>query len=255
MQHLYIDRYAGLDSFIHKIDPRIKVITFFIFILYIVLTNPFSYLSFLLYGLVILFLIAISRIPFPFIFKKTLAVIPFVVLIAVFVPFIKRGEVLASYTLGSLRIEFTREGIVLFWAIVIKSYLSILCMILLTSSIKFTSLLKSLEKLKIPKLFIMIASFMYRYSFLIIDEAQRMQRAKKSRAFKNKKGLSAVKMLSNIAGVLFVRSYERAERVYLAMCARGFQGEIKTLDTFSIVPRDIMFLVSIFATLLLIQFV
>lgn len=82
-----------------------------------------------------------------------------------------------------------------------------------------------------PKIFIMIMSFMYRYLFLLVDEVQRMQRAKESRSFGKAKHLHTLRTLSNIIGVLFIRSYERAERVYLAMCSRGFHGEIKTLDS------------------------
>ncbi len=236
MQHSYIDRYADLDSFIHRVDPRVKIITFFVFILFVVLTSETAYLSFLLYGMVLLILLFSSRIPFLFMFKKSLAVIPFVILIAIFIPFIKK-----------------EDGVILFWSILIKSYLSILSMILLTSSAKFSNLLKALEKLKLPRIFIMIISFMYRYSFLLIDQVQRMQRAKESRTFQKKSPMYALKTLSNIVGVLFLRSYERGERVYLAMCSRLFQGEIKTIDTLKIKPSDILFLVFIFSVLFLIQ--
>ena len=213
MHHSYIDKYAELDSVIHKADSRLKIIISFVFILFIVSANPTAYLSFVLYGLILLILLAVSRIPFLFIFKKTLVVIPFVVLIAVFIPFMK-GQ----------------DGIILFRGIVLRSYLSILCMTLLISSTKFTRLLKGLEQLKIPKIFIMIMSFMYRYLFLLVDETQRMQRAKESRSFKKTKHFRIVKILSNIIGVLFVRSYERAERVYLAMCSRGFNGRARTME-------------------------
>lgn len=236
MQHSYIDKYADLDSFIHRIDPRAKIIAFFIFILFIVLTNPTAYLSFLLYSLLILILLFISRIPISFIFKKSLVVIPFVLLISIFIPFIKG-----------------RDGLTLFCGIAMKSYLSILSMILLTSSTKFTNFLKGLEGLKIPKIFIMIISFMYRYLFLMVDEVQRMQRAKESRTFGKISRRRTIKTLSNIVGVLFVRSYERAERVYLAMCSRGFEGEVKTIDNLKIKPFDILFLVSISIALILIR--
>jgi len=237
MQHSYIDKYADLESFIHRIDPRVKIVTFFAFILFVVLTNETAYLSFLLYGTILLILLFSSRIPFLFMFKKSLVVIPFVVLIAIFIPFIKK-----------------ENGIILFWGIVIKSYLSILSMILLTSSTKFTNLLKALEKLKLPRIFIMIISFMYRYSFLIVDEVQRMQRAKESRTFQKQNPIYALKTLSNIVGVLFLRSYERGERVYLAMCSRLFQGDIKTIDTLRIKLNDILFLTFISTALFLIYF-
>ena len=136
MQHSYIDKYGGLNSFIHRIDPRIKVITFFAFILSVVLTEPTAYLSFVLYSVILSVLLIFSRIPFLFMFKKSLTVIPFVILIVIFIPFIKE------------------DGIILFWSIVMKSYLSIFSMILLTSSTKFTKLLKGLERLKLPKVFI-----------------------------------------------------------------------------------------------------
>lgn len=213
MHHSYIDKYADLDSVIHKADTRLKIIVSFFLIFLIVLSGPTAYLSFILYGAALLVLLAVSRIPFLFILKKTLAVIPFVILIAVFIPFMKG-----------------RDGIILFRGMVIRSYLSILCMTLLISSTKFTSLLKGLEQMRVPKIVIMIMSFMYRYLFLLIDEMQRMQRAKESRSFGKTGRLRLVKLLSNIIGVLFVRSYERAERVYLAMCSRGFNGRIKTID-------------------------
>lgn len=213
MHHSYIDKYAELDSVVHKADARLKIIVSFVLILLIVLSGPTAYLSFILYGAVLLVLLVVSMIPFLFIFKKTLVVIPFVILIAVFIPFMK-GQ----------------DGIILFRGMIIRSYLSILCMTLLISSTKFTSLLKGLEQLRTPKIFVMIMSFMYRYLFLLIDEMQRMQRAKESRSFGKTGRLRLVKLLSNIIGVLFVRSYERAERVYLAMCSRGFNGRIKTMD-------------------------
>jgi cobalt/nickel transport system permease protein len=211
MHHSYIDKYADLDSVIHKADARLKITAAMILILLIVLSGPSAYLSFILYGSVLLAILAISGIPFLFIFKKTLVVIPFVILMAVFIPFIKE-----------------QDGSILFRGIVIRAYLAILCMTLLISSTEFASLLKGLEQLKVPKIFIMIMSFMYRYLFLLIDETQRMQRAKDSRSFGKTGCLRLTRFLSNIIGVLFVRSYERAERVYLAMCSRGFNGSIKT---------------------------
>lgn len=213
MHHSYIDKYAGLDSLIHRIDPKTKLIVSFVFILFIALASPTAYLFFILCGLMLVMLLALSRIPFLFIFKKTLTVIPFVILIAIFIPFMK-GQ----------------EGIILFRSIVIKSYLSVLCMTLLISSTRFDSLLKGLEQLKMPRLFIMTMSFMYRYLFLLIDEIHRMERARESRSFCKPRPFHTIKTLSNIIGVLFVRSYERAERVYLAMRSRGFTGDIKTMD-------------------------
>ena len=109
--------------------------------------------------------------------------------------------------------------------ILIKSYLSILCLILLVTTTKFSELLRAFEKLGCPKIITMIMSFMYRYIFVIEDELMKMRQAKESRSVGGSRYFHA-KALANMLGTLFIRSYERAEAVYLAMCARGFDGSV-----------------------------
>jgi cobalt/nickel transport system permease protein len=91
---------------------------------------------------------------------------------------------------------------------------------------RFSELLKAFEKLGCPKIITMIMSFMYRYIFVIEDELMKMKQAKESRSVGGS-GFFHAKALANMLGTLFIRSYERAEAVYLAMCARGFDGDVK----------------------------
>jgi cobalt/nickel transport system permease protein len=217
VEHSFIDQYSNLESFIHRLDPRVKIIVFFGFVLIVALTNPLAYYSFLFYGLVLLGLIFLSRIPLLFILKRYLIITPFVLLVAA--------------TCGSLTI---------FWNVFIKSLLAAVCLILLSSTTKFSSLLKAFEKLRVPKMFTMIFSFMYRYIFILVDELMRLKRAKDSRTVGGSRWFHA-KALANMIGVLFIQAYNRAERVYLAMCSRGFDGEIKTLDRFQLRVKDIIF--------------
>ncbi len=228
MKHSYVDKYSNIDSHIHRIDPRIKAISIAVYILFIIFTRPNSFTAFALYGALIAILILLSKIPVNFILKKSLVVIPFVLLIAIF--------------------NVTSSGLTIFWNVLAKSYLSILCMILLMASTKFSDLLKAFEKLKIPGLFIMIISFMYRYIFVTVDELMKMKQAKEARSVGGSRWFH-IKVLANMIGVLFIRAYERAEHVYLAMCSRGFNGHINTINNFQIKTSDFSFLLIIICIL------
>ncbi|HOU36390.1 MAG TPA: energy-coupling factor transporter transmembrane component T, partial [Candidatus Omnitrophota bacterium] len=137
-------------------------------------------------------------------------------------------------------LPLTHTGLMLMWNVIVKAYLSILCSILLVNTADFVDLLKGFERLRIPRLVVMIVSFMYRYLFVIEDELERMQVARMSRSVR-RSGWGLIKTLSNIVGVLFIRSYEKAEKVYLAMCCRGYTGPIRTLHAWRITKNDIYF--------------
>ena len=207
MRHAYLDQYSDRGGFVSRLDPRLKTLISAIFIIFIILTKPNSFFAFSLYGVLIAVLILISKAPLLFILKRSLAVIPFVLMVGIF------------------NLVSGREGFVLFMNILIKSYLSILCLILLVTTTKFSELLRAFEKLGCPKIITMIMSFMYRYIFVIEDELMKMRQAKESRSVGGSRYFHA-KALANMLGTLFIRSYERAEAVYLAMCARGFDGSV-----------------------------
>ena len=240
MHHPHIDTYAEMDSLIHALDPRVKILSAVFIILGIVLTEPTAMLSFLLYAVFLSLLIKLSRLPLLFIFTRSLVIIPFVLMIAIFIPFYKEGDVAGAYSFGTINLTVTYDGLTILWNVLAKSYLSILCLIIFTACTKFSVLLKALEKLKVPALLIMIFSFMYRYSFLIVDELMRMKQAKDSRSIAGSK-LFHVKTLANMLGTLFINSYERAESVYMAMRSRGFSGAIYTLYEFKLGAPDIAF--------------
>ena len=207
MRHAYLDQYSDRGGFVSRLDPRLKTLISALFIIFIILTKPNSFFAFSLYGVLIAVLILISKAPLLFILKRSLAVIPFVLMVGIF------------------NLVSGREGFVLFMNILIKSYLSILCLILLVTTTKFSELLRAFEKLGCPKIITMIMSFMYRYIFVIEDELMKMRQAKESRSVGGSRYFHA-KALANMLGTLFIRSYERAEAVYLAMCARGFDGSV-----------------------------
>jgi cobalt/nickel transport system permease protein len=233
MRHSYLDEYSGLESTLSRLDARIKILTFFLFILFIIFTQANAYPAFLLYGLVLLALIRLSRIPWRFIFLRSLGIIPFVLMVAAFIPFSKKGG---------------PEKIAAFWNVLLKSYFCIICVILLTASTRFALLLRALEKLRLPKIFTMILSFMYRYIFVVIDGLMEMKQAKDCRCAGGSSRLH-LKALANILGVFFVRTYDKGEAVYLAMCARGFQGTMQTIEQFAIRKFDLFFFFAVIMAL------
>ncbi len=238
MKHSFIDKYSYLDSPIHRIDPRVKLVTAMAFILFIISTEPRSFTAFALYGVLIVSLVLLSKVPLVFVFKRSLVVIPFVLMIAIFIPFVKEGEIAGGYSFGSLRITVTYDGLTILWNVLIKSYLSILCMILLSTTTKISNLLKALESMKVPRIITMILSFMYRYSFVLVGELLTMKRAKDSRTVGGST-FSQRRALASMVGALFLRSYQRGERVYLAMASRGYDGSARTLSQLHLRKQDI----------------
>lgn len=188
MRHSFLDKYSNIASPIHRVNPWVKVIGALCYILLIIFI-PIRYILFIVP--LLLFLILSSHVPLLHFLKRSLVIIPFVLLCR--------------------------------WDLLLRGYISVLTMILLSSTTRFPDLLKTLHGIGCPKLIIMIMSFMYRYIYVLIDELMRMKQAKDSRTFKP----NGWRILANLIGVLFIRSYERAERIYIAMCSRGFTGEIK----------------------------
>jgi len=242
VKHSFIDRYSECDSPVHRLDPRVKLLALVGAVIVIVLTPPRAYGSFCIYALALSALLLLARVPLSFALKRVLLALPFIILVAVSIPFIKEGEVAGSFRRGGWEVHVTYEGLVLLWGILIKSSLSILCMAALSSTTRFDRMLKGLESLRCPPLFLMVLAFMYRYLFLLSDDLYRMLRARSARGGTGGRLIFQIRTLAGMLGFLFIRAYERAERVYLAMCSRGFDGSITTRGGLAIRRADILFI-------------
>ena len=245
MNHGFIDQYSDFDTVIHRLDPRVKIIGFGILVLFIMLVDILLPRNFLSIGVLLAGVVFLSRIPFLFVFKRSLVIIPFSVMIALFLPFVQEGHVFYRFHIPFFSFHLTQEGIHLFMTIVAKSFFSIVALIILTATIPFSRLLKALGVLKCPRMIILVLSFMYRYVFVIEDEFMKMRQAKLSRSV-HVSWNREIKTLANMLGVLFLRSYERAESVYLAMCSRGFSGGLIICPhEFRLTSKDVAFLMTI----------
>jgi cobalt/nickel transport system permease protein len=243
MKHSFLDRYSDRNSLVHRLDPRTKLVAVFLFILAVGLTSPAMWPVFAVYFIVVATLIVLSRVPVFYVLKRSLVIIPFVLVIAVFIPFFKEGEAIGSYNIWIWKVSLSYHGLQVLGTILVKAWLSILSLILLASTTKITDLLRGLEQLRLPGVMVMVLSFMYRYIFILVDEVMRMKQARDSRNFGGSR-LRQLMTIGNMAGTLFIRSYERGERVYDAMLSRGFDGQSRTLHHLSFGLSDLFFGVS-----------
>ncbi len=161
----------------------------------------------------------IAKIEITTLLKRAVIEVPFI-LFAILMPFFGTGE---KFSVGPL--DLYRAGLLAGASIVAKGTLGVLCAVLLSTTTTARELLRGLERLRLPIVMVQIASFMLRYINVISDEMQRMKVARESRGFEAT-GIKHWKILATSAAALFIRSYERGERVHLAMLSRGFDGNL-----------------------------
>lgn len=240
--HLYQHRH----TYIHELAPHVKIVAAFIFLFIAVLTPAKQYESFAGYFVLIAGLVVMAELPFRTVLRRMVVEVPFV-LFAVLMPFLGRGPYVEV-----LGLTVSEPGLVAGIAILIKSSIGVLVSILLSSTTTVREILHGLAHLKVPALLINIATFMLRYSAVVTDELHRMKTARESRGF-IARGPKDWKVVAQAAGALFIRSYERGERVHLAMLSRGFSGEMPRANHSTVVTRDWVqvFLLPLTASLIL----
>jgi cobalt/nickel transport system permease protein len=230
------DRYHAGASPIHHLDPRVKVVVTVLFILSNVLLPDGAWLAFLLsLGLVLATSVASGLGP-GYTLRRSFVALPFA-LAAVTAIFAIPGRPLFDWTLGPWHLVATDAGLVRFISIVVRSWLSVQMAILLTATTQFPDMMHALRHLRVPQILVAIVSFMYRYLFVLADETMRLLRARDARSAQaaggGRSGGSVAwraRVAGNMAGQLFLRSYERSDRVYTAMLARGYDGQLLTLN-------------------------
>ena len=241
MHHAFIDKFSRGTTFIHRVDPRAKVLFFLPLVVLVNLTPIRLGSIFAGYAGLLLAIALAARVPLGYLAKRLALVLPFVLVIILFIPFLTQGEVAWRGQLWGLEVSVTWEGLRGAANVLIKAMVCALALLLLVSTTRFDHLLRALEELWVPRVILLILSFLYRYLFILIEQAQQMKRARDARSVGRRR--LDVRAAGGMAGVLFLRTYERAERVYQAMLARGFDGEIRTLRPFRFGLKDLLVLV------------
>ncbi|EFO80473.1 cobalt ABC transporter, inner membrane subunit CbiQ [Oscillochloris trichoides DG-6] len=249
-----LDRYIAGQSPVHLLDARVKLSLTLAYILALALLPSGAWLVMGLCAAMLWVAVRWSQVGLRTILLRAFVALPFA-LVAVTLVFSVPGQPVFRLPLGPWVLTASDAGLVRFASIVFKSWLSVQAALLLTATTHFTQVLYALRALRLPTVLVAILSFAYRYLFVMIDEAQRMLRARECRSAETPgqhSGGSIVwraRVVGQMVGTLFVRSYERSERIYLAMLARGFTGELRTLNPRSLTQREQGILIIGLATL------
>jgi cobalt/nickel transport system permease protein len=215
--------YRHGHSPVHRLPPHCKIAAVLCFVLVVVSTPREAVWAFGLYALLLAAVAATARIPAGFLLKRLLIEVPFVAF-AVLMPFVAGGP-----HVEVLGLSLSESGLWGAWNILAKGTLGVAGSVLLAATTELRELLLGLQRLRMPPLLVQIASFMIRYGDVIGDEMRRMRIARASRGFEAR-GIRHWGVLAKSAGALFIRSYERGERVHLAMVSRGYAGSMPVID-------------------------
>jgi cobalt/nickel transport system permease protein len=231
-------------SRVHRLDPRAKIVGFAGITIVGVSTPPRLWPVLAGCALTLAAIAAVGRIGPGVLWARVRVVLPLVVFVAVFVPFVRGGE---QIHVGPLALS--RDGLETFVGVSSKALIGTVSAVLLGATTSFPDVLHGLERMRAPRLLTLIAAFMYRYLFVIGGEVRRMRVALAARGYRPRHALQAA-AIGRVATALFVRTYDRGERVYLAMLARGYAGATPRLRALAFGRAEVLFLAALAATLL-----
>ncbi|HJU97609.1 MAG TPA: cobalt ECF transporter T component CbiQ [Jiangellaceae bacterium] len=211
------------DSIVHRLPAHAKVLALLGFVLVVVATPRERYWAFAGYAALLAGVAVVARLPAGFIARRMVVEIPFVAF-AVLLPVVSGGA-----RVDVLGVSLSQDGLLSGWNLLAKGTLGVVASILLAATTDARMLLMGLQRLRLPARLIEIAAFMVRYVEVVVADMQRMRIARESRAFQARH-IGHLKVVAQAAGAMFVRTYERGERVHLAMVSRGYAGAMPLVD-------------------------
>lgn len=222
MHHHYLDRFAYQDSPIHRLDPRAKIVAVVAYSAVLISLGRYALPSpaFLIFPFALLVL---GGIPLGFVLKHTLIVSPFVLCLVALSPVFDATPVPVGHTV-------VRGGWLTAGSVLARFVLGMAALIGLASTTRFPELLKGFEKLGVPRVLVTQLRFLYRYLFLLIDQSMHLRQAWSARDAGHGPLGWRWRAATGLVGVLFTRSLEQAERTYLAMLARGYDGTMRLMQ-------------------------
>ena len=212
-----LDLLANGDSTIHRLDARAKVLATFVFIICVVSCSRYELTALFPFFIFPVVMISLSGLPPRFILGKIVLICPFVLAVGIFNPVFDR-EILLQ--LGPLGVS---GGWISFASILTRSLLTVGAAFILVGTTGFTAVCQALERLGMPRIFTVQLLFLYRYIFVLTEESDRASRARELRSC-GKRG-QGIRSFGSLVGHLLLRTWQRAERIHMAMLARGFTGQ------------------------------
>lgn len=221
--------YRHGESVIHRIPPHLKIVAAFGFVFAVVATPREAVWAFAVHCGLLVGIATLAGLGVRFVASRMLIEIPFLI-VAATLPFFGAGP-----KVEVLGIALSVEGLWDFWNIVVKATLGLLTSVVLAGTTQIPDLLRGFDRLRVPPVITAIAGFMIRYLDVVLGEFRRMRVALRSRGY-DPRWLGELRPMAQSFGTMFVRSYERGERVYLAMASRGYQGTMPAVADDTRVP-------------------
>ena len=256
----FLDPYHPGESLVHRLDARVKLILILLFIITTALVPVGTWPVYILLTAMILSVEVLSELGIAYVYKRSLLAVPFV-LAALPIIFTTPGPEVARFFVGSWDVSISQAGLERFISITLKSWISIQAAIVLAASTPFPDLLVAMRAIRLPRLIVAIFGLMWRYLFVLVDEAIRLNRARAARSSQpassaGKSGGSIIwrgRVAGGMVGNLFLRAFERSDRIYMAMLSRGYDGDVRSLPSAPLRSSDWMILISgsVFFVLLL----
>jgi cobalt/nickel transport system permease protein len=211
--------YVAGTSPLHRMAPQCKVAATVLFVFAVVSTPREAFGAYAAYAALIAALVVVAGLPARLFLRRLAIELPFLAF-AVFLPIVGQGE-----RIDVFGVSLSVAGLWGAWNIVVKGTLGVAASVLLSSTTPIPELLHGLGHLHVPRVFVAVCAFMVRYADVVSGEMRRMKIARQSRGH-NPRWIWQVRAVASSAGALFIRSYERGERVYLAMVSRGYNGSM-----------------------------
>lgn len=241
-----MDRLASGGSAIHRLDARAKVIVTFAFCLSIVSFDKYAVAPLVAFALYPAIVVSAAGLPWRYLLKKLIMVSPFAIMVGIFNPMLDREPLVQ---LGSIVVT---GGWVSFSSIIARFGLTVLAVLVLLTTTGINGVCRAMDRLGFPQVFTVQIMFLYRYLFLLSDEAQRISRARTVRG--PSPGIPDIRIFIRLVGTLLVRAIARAHRVYAAMESRGFDGHIRNTRRSEWGKRESVYVLCCLASFILLRF-
>ncbi|MCL4502841.1 MAG: cobalt ECF transporter T component CbiQ [Deltaproteobacteria bacterium] len=241
----YLETLACQETPLHRLDPRAKILTTLAFIITVVSFGKYEITALIPFFIFPVALSAVGNLPPGYLAKKVLLAAPFAFFIGIFNPWLDRTVMVH---LGPVAVS---GGWVSFASIMLRFLLTVSAGLILIAGTGLNAVCLGLEKLGAPRTFVMQLMFLYRYIFVLTEEALRLIRARSLRSFQGR-GLGFT-VFSYLIGQLLLRTLARANRIHLAMLSRGFAGKIHLVRPVRIRLNDVAFFVGWSALFILLR--
>lgn len=233
-----IDAQAGRDSPFHRWDPRVRLASLLFFMFCVASLTQLTWAGLALAAAVVS--VALARIPFRYPLRRLAAMGTFLAMFLVVMPVTapaRMGDTVVVFEHLSF-VSFNLRGLLLALLICLKASAIALLVEPLVATSGFSVTIQALARLRVPAVVCQMLLLAYRYIFVFQEEVGRMGKGMRSRGFRKRTDVETLRTMGNFLGMLMVRSFERTERVYDAMLARGYDGEVPSTIEFQLRKSD-----------------